>query len=249
MLKLIFHSVVLGTAVVATASLRQASPTTAFPRLAILPTANGQSASYVVDFSADYGGYHEGYRASLRLRQTSNDALVLDGTNERSKMGALSQSEAPHSMARVQAVTARRSGPSRSVVVSGTQLGIADQVFDYDSLLTLLPAHPPRGAGVSWRASTRCWASNTVSAAIPVIVYVDGSAARATLRATGRKRLAIGSARNPIFADFTVSIAAVFRNGALSYGVEHVHEIFERRGLPSGGGTYSWTIRLKGTAS
>lgn len=249
MLKLIIHSVVLGTAVVAAASPTQESRVTAFPHLAILPAANGQSASYVVDFNADYGGYEERYRGSLHLRQTTNDALVLGGTYERSRVGALSQSEARHAIARAEAVAARRSGPSRSVVVSGSQLGIADQVFDYNSLLTLLPAHPPRNAGVNWRASTRCWAASTVSAAIPVIVHVDGSAARTTLQATGRKRLAIGSARNPVFADFTVFIAAVFRNGALSYAVEHARETFERHGLPSGGGTYSWTIRLKGTAS
>lgn len=211
--------------------------------LQILPNGNGASASYVFDFDAEYSGYREHYRGLLDLKQISRDAVIVSGRNDR-----LTGDELLHlglkSQSRTSDPFTAHVGPD-GLVVSDEETGVADQVFDYNELLSLLRGAGSPPSASTWWANTPCWISNTLTAPVPVRVVVSSGGDAQTLTAHGERRLQAGTPGSPLTADIQISWRASFRDGTLTNAALHAREIYERNGAPAGGGVYHWTVSLK----
>ncbi len=215
--------------------------------LHILPSGTGTSASYVFDFSADYGGYSERYLGLLDLKQIAQGAVIVSGRNDR-----VTQDEILHLGVKRESRTSnaiKAHFGSAGIVVPDTASGVADQVFDYNELLSLLGHSDSTVAGSTWRATTMCWISNTLTAPVPVRVSVREDGNVQTLTAQGERRLQAGAAGSPLTADIAVSVNAVFRAGTLTNAALYARETYGRRNVPAGGGVYHWTVNLKGKNS
>jgi hypothetical protein len=200
-----------------------------------------------MDFDADYAGYSERYHGSLQINESADHLVRVGGRNDRITEDITSRVQ--RSVERSAPFDARRAGPNRSISVPESQHGIADQIFDYDSLLSLLPSPSQRNGISTWRASTKAWASNAVTTDVPVLIRIRRHNDVSTLTAIGHKRCAVTSTGDPVIADLRVNIVAVFRNGVLIQSQTRAYETYERHGTPAGGGTYSLIVRLKGSTS
>ena len=234
---------IAGTYAVLTSAAAAASP------LAVLPSRPGESAAYVFDFSAEYGGYSERYHASLDLRERSPEQILVSGSNARITQDEISHTGVRRETRRSQTFVAKRAGLDAPLAGADERAGVADQVFDYNSLVTLLDKQNDAAGSPQWRGTTRCWISNTVTADVPVRISLRGAPQARTLFAVGRRELEVGTRAEPITARISISVAAVFRRGIMTRADMRAREIYERHGIPAGGGTYHWTVTLKGQTS
>ena len=234
---------VAGTYVLLSSMAAVASP------LAVLPSHPGEAAAYVFDFAAEYGGYSERYHASLDLRERSARRVLVSGSNARVTQDEISHTGVRYETRRSQTFVANRVGRGARLAGADERAGVADQVFDYNSLLTLLDNQNDATASPQWRGITRCWISNTVTADVPVRISLRGTAQARTLFAVGERELEVGTHAEPIKARITISVAAVFRRGIMTRADMRARETYERHGVPAGGGTYHWTVTLKGQSA
>lgn len=215
--------------------------------LTILPDKPGQSASYTFEFHSQYGGYSEKYSGSLHLQQRSSNAVIVSGRNVRITEDAFSNPGVRQIRRFSNTFTAHRAGVDGALDVPSTELGVADQAFDYNSLIALLPQHASRAdpATHQWTTTTTCWVSDTVSAAIPVTVSLERKTDAENLTALGRGRVSLSAGRHAVIADMSIAMTAVFAHGTLTRGAMHARETYERNGLPAGGGSYVWTVKVE----
>lgn len=213
-------------------------------QIAMLPSANGQSAAYDIAFNAEYGGYVERYHGTLALTRVDERTVRAGGQNDRvaGLEGHLSSTSA-----HTADLLAPRTPLDGTIAVPQSVDAIADQVFDFDSIVTLFSSRP--AGATHWTATSKTWASNTVTADLPVTVELTGDQPHQHLIARGSKRIEVGTAATPIAAQLNISIDARLDNGILTDSTMTARESYTRNRLPAGGGTYSWTLHLKGTNS
>lgn len=214
--------------------------------LSIAPSAAVPSATYVFDFQSNYGGYGERYDGTLVMRRRGAKAVVISGKSSRRLSGVAASSAVPsHHIS--QPFTATRRDAFAALKYPSSQLGVADLLFDYNSLLALLPQNArERSSANRWVAATPCWVSDKVFASIPVLVTVSRDGNRRRLAATGHAVVPVSFGANAMTASVTVSFNAVFDNDTLQRATMNAHESYQRAGMPAGGGSYGWVVAMKG---
>ncbi|HYW53406.1 MAG TPA: hypothetical protein VFF00_07160 [Candidatus Elarobacter sp.] len=217
-----------------------ALPATA-SQLALGPDRLQQNQSYVFDFASEYGGGPVQEHGTLSLRRLDSLRVLVSGDNVRSGAGA-GRDDGPPPPTTMPERVAVRSADGR-IAARGERSRVADLIFDYDSLVTLLPRSGGELAvGTRWTATTRCWVSHTVSTGIPVTVVVTGRHGTTTeLRASGAKRLTLVVEGRRVTTDAAVSVEMSFVRERLSRAVMRATQAYRRDGVPAGGGSYSWT--------
>jgi len=214
--------------------------------LVLPPNQADRNGSYVFDFASEYGGGPVTEHGTLRLHQTAPARIVISGENVRSGAGALLDTGPPPATALRDRVATRRG--DGFITALGERSRVADLIFDYDSLVTLLP---PRGTllatGARWAATTRVWVSHTDSAYLPVTVIVTGRrGTTTTLSARGAKKLTLVIDGRRVTTDAIVSIDMTFSRDLFSEATMHATQTYARNGIPAGGGSYSWTVKRTG---
>jgi hypothetical protein len=212
----------------------------------VLAPASERNSSYVVDFTSDYGGGPINEHGTLRLRQQTPTRIVVSGENVRSGAGASYDDGPPPATVLRDRVAVRRA--DGSIAAPGERSRVADLIFDYNALVTLLP---PRGAafttGAHWTATTRFWVAHTSSADIPVTVtVVQRNGTTTTLRARGAKKLTLVIDGRRVTTDATVAVDMTFARDLFSAATMHAVQTYARDGNPAGGGSYSWTVKRTG---
>jgi hypothetical protein len=214
--------------------------------LVLPPNQAERSGSYVFDFASEYGGGPVNEHGTLRLRQRTPARIVISGENVRSGAGALRDTGPPQATTLRERVATR--GSDGFIAAPGERSRVADLIFDYDSLVTLLPRRGSELAtGTHWAATTKCWISHTDSTDIPVTVVVaERRGTTTTLRARGAKRVTLVIEGHRVTTDAAVSVDMTFSRNLFSRATMHATQTYARNGIPAGGGSYSWVVKRTG---
>ncbi len=211
--------------------------------LVLPPNPADRNSAYVFEFASEYGGGPVNEHGTLRLHQTTPARIVISGQNVRSGTGALLDTGPPPATTMRDRAAQRRG--DGFITAPGERSRVADLIFDYDSLVTLLP---PRGTqlatGTHWAAKTRVWVSHDTSDDLAVTVTVTGRRGTTTrLSARGAKKLTLVIDGRRVTTDAVISVDMTFSRDLFSEATMHATQTYARNGIPAGGGSYSWTVK------